>query len=47
MDFAFADEVVGFGDEGGRDEAVVVQWLGAGGGGDARGSRDVPLEMGF
>ena len=46
-EFAVAEELVCFGDEGGGDEAVVVQGLGAGGCGDACGGGDVPLEVGF
>ena len=45
--FAFADETVGVGDEGGGDEAIVVQGLGASGGGDFDGGGDVPAHVGF
>ncbi len=44
---AVAEEFVGFGDEGGGDEAVVVEGLGAGGGGDAWWRRGRTMEVGF
>ena len=41
------DDEIGFGDEGGGYEAVVVQGFGSGRSGDFGGSGDEPAEVGF
>ena len=47
VNLAFADQAIGFGDEGGADQAVIMEGNAAGGAGDFGGGRDEPLEMGF
>ena len=42
-EFAVLEELVGFGDEGGGDEAVVLQGLGAGEDAEFGGGGDEPL----